>query len=897
MRSFATPPPKTGWPHTLFLCMWLACGCTAQLSAQGNTSSQPVHVEQGDCGNVALFLARHCLRCHGPKRSKAKLTLHTLEKDLSLGRDLERWEKVLEVLRRGEMPPEKEPQPADSERERVAKWIEKGLRSYVAKAERGDVEPQTRRLTNFEYQNTMRDLLGFELRLSERLPEDPSKPYEFQNRGEFMLLGPEQLDLYKANARRAMASAIVDAGRPDVHRAKREWKPLDPPERGMHYDEIGIYGNRRNSAAWGVGLKSWPERGAFRIRVKAAAILPEGFSEVPLRIVMGQDLNVNSSSRQMWPVGTLLLRNGVDEPKVFELRGRIENHPSLRSVFRGRKRHLLTITPQNLYDNGRLNDHLDPLSMPRVVVQRIEFEGPIADTWPPEHHTRILFDSPLRKTKPAAYARAVLQRFMSRAYRRPVTRDELDRFVKIHAVLAAKAKSLEDAMRETLSMVLISPQFLYHTVAEKDVATRQYEIASRLSYFLWGSMPDTALLELATANKLDDPAVIERQVQRLLADARSKDFCESFVTQWLSIAKAKAVKINASLFPRFLYLVARGERRGTEVPYRPTIRDFMHEETVGFVRELIRRNASALQIVDSDFAWLNEALAAHYGVKGVRGYAFRAVPLEPEHRLGGLLTQGSVLVANSTGSAPHPIYRAVWLREAILGDEVRDPPAEVPALVDSAGDAAEQAVTIKELLRKHRVQPSCAECHDRLDPWGIPFERYNAIGKFQPRVPKDGVRVRGFDPRRDKTLARYPRLRRQPQHRDRAGRRTRPPRRQGRWATRPQAAPPAAPQGRHCAQPTAQTPELRDRPQAELPRSLRGRRALCPVQAKRPPTPRYDRRHLPEPAVSRCVGQDRTRPPSPKPRRGVARSLPRHAHCDPARRPVGRLGAGGDSER
>jgi hypothetical protein len=268
-------------------------------------------------------------------------------------------------------------------------------------------------------------------------------------------------------------------------------------------------------------------------------------------------------------------------------------------------------------------------------------------------------------------------------------------------------------------------------------------------------MPDAELLELAAKAKLDDPDVIEAQALRLLADPRADDFADSFTTQWLSITKAKAVKINTSLFPRFLYLVARGERRGTEVPYRPTIRDFMHEETIGFVAELIRTNAKVRQIIDSDFAWLNEPLAAHYGVAGVRGHEFRAVPLQPEHRLGGLLTHGSVLVGNSTGSAPHPIYRAVWLREAILGDEVREPPAEVPALVDSAGDAAEKAVTIKDLLRKHRQQESCADCHARLDPWGIPFERYSAIGKYQPLVPAEGVRVRGFDRRRDKDLAAY----------------------------------------------------------------------------------------------------------------------------------------------
>jgi hypothetical protein len=181
----------------------------------------------------------------------------------------------------------------------------------------------------------------------------------------------------------------------------------------------------------------------------------------------------------------------------------------------------------------------------------------------------------------------------------------------------------------------------------------------------------------------------------------------------------------------------------------------MHEETVGFVGELIRNNASVMNIVDSDFAYLNEPLAVHYGVGGVEGLKLRVVPIKPEHRLGGLLTQGSVLVANSTGSAPHPIYRAVWLREAILGDKVKSPPAEVPSLVDSAGDSAVEAVSIKDLLRIHRNKESCYDCHARLDPWGIPFERYSAIGKYQPLVPKDKVRVRGFNHKQDRTLAGY----------------------------------------------------------------------------------------------------------------------------------------------
>jgi len=577
-----------------------------------------------------------------------------------------------------------------------------------------------------------------------------------------MLLGPEQMDRYLENARRAMASAIVDPGPPKVHKTEMKWQAR-ANDVGLGSNELGVYGNRRGTPATGMGVKSWPTTGEYRIRVKASAILPPSATEVPLRLVMGYNLNHNLAMLQMEPVGTAYLRNGADRPQVFEFRGRIENHPVEPGIVGKDGKPgppSLLITPQNLYDDGTLNDDLTfqkPRNalLPRAVIDSIEFEAPLVDVWPPEHHTRILFDSPLRKSDPKAYVREVLKRFISRAYRRPATEEDVNHFVRIYAIVSDKSESLEAAMRETLSMVLISPQFLCHTVSEGN-SLRQYELASRLSYFLWGSMPDDELMGLAAQNRLDDPAVIETQVRRLLADSRSREFIDNFTTQWLSIDKLKSVKINTSLFPRFLYLVANGERKGTEEPYRPTIRDFMHDETVAFVAELIRRNAGVSNIVDSDFACLNQPLAAHYGVDGVTHHELRPVPIKPEHRLGGLLTHGSVLVGNSTGSAPHPIYRAVWLREAILGEEVKPPPAEVPALVDSAGDAAEKAVTIKDLLRKHRQNESCNSCHARLDPWGIPFEQYNAIGKYQPKVPAASVKmVRGFDKKIDTDLAGY----------------------------------------------------------------------------------------------------------------------------------------------
>jgi len=735
----------------------------ATSSSAQDTGPTKHEVPRGVLGfksKVLPFFKANCIRCHGPKKSKGKITLHTLDSDLSAGHEPRRWELILDMLESGKMPPEDEDQPSDVDRQAIARWIDTGLREYVKTAMKVASTPTARRMTNFEYQNTMRDLLGFELKLIKNLPEDPVKPYDFNNTAEFMLMGMEQLDRYKENARRAMASAIVDPAMPKIHRTKRSWR-AEGQATGLLIDEIPVYRNRRYAPGQGMGLKSWPKTGAYRIRIKASAILPAGIKAMPLRLVMGYTLNENSSTLQMEPVGTIELTNNVDNPQVFELRGRIENHPIRpgRNTNRGRQPETMVITPQNLYDNGRLNDRLDQLAMPRAVVTWIEFEAPIVDVWPPEHHTRILFESKLRESDPDAYVAEVLQRFMTRAFRRPVRADEVDGFANVYKIVSAQLDTFEAAIRETLTMVLLSPHFMYHTVAAK-TGGRQYELANRLSYFLWGSMPDQELMDLAAKGSLGDATVMDRQVHRLLADERSGDFVDNFTTQWLSIAKTRAVKINITRFPRFLYLVGAGERRGQEVPYRPTIRDLMLEETVGFIGELIKRNASVMNIVDSNFAFLNQALAAHYGVEGVEGHELRPVAVTPEHHLGGLLTQGSVLIGNATGSAPHPIYRAVWLREAILGDEVKPPPADVPALSDSAGDAAESAVTIKDLLRQHRRKTSCHDCHVRLDPWGIPFERYNAVGKFQPKVPKEGLRVSGFNKKTHKDMAGYAAYRR-----------------------------------------------------------------------------------------------------------------------------------------
>ena len=531
---------------------------------------------------IMPFFKAHCTKCHGPTKSKGEITLHTIDGELAAGRDLKRWELILKKLKRGEMPPEGETQPKPADRQAVVKWIDGGLREFI-KSSRSMTPPTTRRLTNFEYQNTMRDLLGFELDLIKYLPEDPAKPYRFNNTAQYLLMGREQIARYQENARRAMASAIVDPRKPRIHKARMEW---GPQTRRRTNNEIAISGNRRGTPKDGVKLSSWPKTGEYRIRVKASGRFPKGISEMPLRLVMGYPLAGDIGNAPFEPVGTIRLVRGA-KSQVYEFRGRIENHPWVpeRKQRRGGTRTgklrvlpaSMVITPQNLFDDGTLNDGADPKTRPRAVVDFIEFEAPVTDVWPPKHHTRILFESPLRTKDPAAYLRAVLNRFLTRAFRRPVTSAEVARYVKIYKIYAAGADTMEEPIRKTLAVALASPNFLYHHVA-RDGTRRHFEVASRLAYFLWGSMPDQQLFDLAAKQMLREPKVIDAQVRRMLKDPRAHDFLRNFTTQWLSLSKMRSVPINGNLFPRFLHTVKRGERRGAEVPFRPTIRDDMLAE-------------------------------------------------------------------------------------------------------------------------------------------------------------------------------------------------------------------------------------------------------------------------------------------------------------------------------
>jgi mono/diheme cytochrome c family protein len=423
---------------------------------------------------VVPFFEQHCISCHGPTGSRGGVTLHTLRGDLTAGGGPTRWDMVLDALEHGVMPPEKQDQPKPEDRKAVAAWIRAALRDEVRRenALSGDSEASAhsslRRLTNVEYQNTLRDLFGFELHVIEDLPKDPALPYSFTNTPEFMRIGPEQLDAYRAVARRALASAIVESAKPTPFKKRQEWLPSKAPNTDGRLEpyHLGVWGGPRGTVSQGMPMIGFPKAGEFRVRFQASANFPEGSTELPLRLVMGEDLNLNSSARRIEAVGTVRLKAG-EEPKIFELRGRLENYPiEVGRTVNGKKSpDKLTVTPQNLYDDGTLNDE-NGFRKPRMrefpiaTINWIEFEGPLTDVWPPVHHTRILFDSLLRTSDPDQYVREVLRRFMTRAFRRPATDDEVKRFAGIYTALKPELKTVEATLRETLSLVLVAPQFL-----------------------------------------------------------------------------------------------------------------------------------------------------------------------------------------------------------------------------------------------------------------------------------------------------------------------------------------------------------------------------------------------------------------------------------------------------
>jgi hypothetical protein len=361
----------------------------------------------------------------------------------------------------------------------------------------------------------------------------------------------------------------------------------------------------------------------------------------------------------------------------------------------------------------------DSYEGPGVAVQWVEVEGPLHESWPPPSHRRIFGELEQKRTTgnrvevvsndPAADAERILRGFVRRAYRRAVTDDDIKPFLKLVKARLDEKQSFEQAVRVGLKAVLVSPEFLF--LREKPGKLGDFALASRLSYFLWSTMPDDELFTLAEEHKLGQPETLRKQVERMLKDPKAKAFTENFVGQWLRLREIDATAPDARLYPEF----------------DDMLKASMLREPYLFFDELLANNRSLTNFVASDFTFLNGRLAKHYGISGIDGWEFRKVALPADSHRGGVLTMAGVLKVTANGTNTSPVTRGAWVLDRILNAPPPPPPDGVPAVEpDIRG-----ATTIREQLAKHRAVPSCATCHTKIDPPGFALESFDVIGGWR----------------------------------------------------------------------------------------------------------------------------------------------------------------------
>jgi len=728
---------------------------------------------------VRPLLLRYCADCHGQKKQNAEIRFDQLDPNMAAGDDGETWHDALNELNQGDMPPEKADQPKPAEREILIGWLTAELKRATAVRRSTGGRVVMRRLTRYEYANTMRDLFGFADNFAKDLPPEPASPDGFQNNGKSLGMSPLQIEHYLNTARRALEKAIVVGDQPELVRFEND---------SIGGEGYGQGSERQIPSAGMMKFPSSPLEGPFRLLVTASAERVSGIEPPVIGVHLGYRNSPNNFSIKL--VGETRLTGTQDKPQTFELRGRMENfpHPDPTTPLKERRNPGLRIGFSNSYyakypagivmakwapsaekkkprtAEERLardaveNTQPGEEGMPRIKIHSVVYEAPYYDVWPPKHHTRILFDSPLRDSDETAYARKVIERFMRRAFRRPVTTEEVDRLMRVYddlvgrALLPVGSENVEDketgksarptlsielAMREVLAEVLVAPEFLYlmePTSDSKRQPLTDHELAVRLSYLLWSTMPDDELIAAADEGRLKDDAYLEGIVRRMLEDERSWNFIENFTDQWLNLDELNRIAINPEFYPGFDSLLKRD----------------MRLETQHFFAEILHRDLSVFNLIDSDFTMLNRAMANHYGLQGPRSSRFERVALRPEDHRGGLLGQASILLRNSNGEDSHPILRGAWIKDRLLGDPPASPPPDVPDLEKDNPDLAK--LSLKKQLEFHRQKTSCNDCHQEIDPWGVPLEHFDAIGRWRterlalvPRKKGPGKRLEVSD--------------------------------------------------------------------------------------------------------------------------------------------------------
>jgi hypothetical protein len=642
------------------------------------------------------FFAEHCLRCHGPSKSEGNLRLDQLDSDLSNPAALERWLKIAVRLQSGEMPPQSEPRPQPEKLSSLLSTLTAQL-DIASGRQRRAGRVVLRRLNRVEYENTLNDLFNVNVSVKDMLPED-ALAEGFDNVGAALNISPVFIE-------RCLDAidAALDAAIAPVHQIESSQQRFDLYDSLPAWFLAGVWKQPegvilfRTSGNSATDLRKFRAPAAGRYRFRIAASAHNSATPLPMAVLLGNFVVSGNPTRH---IGYFDAPPG--EPRVIDFEERLLQ-----------KNDTIKVTPVALPFVHLKHETMPEYPGPGLHIHWMEVEGPFAEEWPSESYRRV-FGAVDPKTATLADAEKLLRNFLPKAFRRPVIDGEERPFVELVAESLESGTSFDAALRLGLKAVLTSPKFLYFresTTPADDGTLDDYALASRLSYFLWSSMPDETLFELAGRDELHRPEVLRAQVERMLQHPKARAFTENFTGQWLSLREINATTPDKTLYPEFEELLQWSSLRETHL----------------FFNELLREDLSVRNFADSDFAMLNGRLAEHYGIPDVTGVDFRRVPLRPEYHRGGVLTQASVLKVTANGSTTSPVLRGVWVLDRILGQPVPPPPPNVPAVEPDIRGAN----TIREQLAKHRSTENCRSCHARIDPPGFALENYDVIGGWR----------------------------------------------------------------------------------------------------------------------------------------------------------------------
>ncbi len=644
-----------------------------------------------------------CLTCHDEEEKKGGLALDAASADVS--RHQEVWEKVVRKLRTRQMPPVgRKERPNEATYDATVAYLETSLDRVAAARPNPGRTATIRRLTRTEYQNAVRDLLALRVDVSSLLPADDSS-YGFDNVtvGD---LSPTLLDRYVAAAEKISRAAVGRPGRSPGGETIRMPPDLTQED---HLDGLPI-GTRGGAAV----DYTFPMDGEYEIQIR----LMRDRDEHVEGLTDAHDLEL-LMDRARVQVFT------VTPPKREPEHATVDQHLKIRVPVRAgphalgvaflKRPSLLLETARQPYQ-ARFNFYRHPRVQP--AIYSISIIGPYGAAEPGDtpSRRRIFVSRPSSSAQEDQAARRILTALMTRAYRRPVTDADLRGPFALYQKSRADG-GFDAGIELALSAVLVSPHFLFRlepdpagTAPGTPYRVTDLELASRLSFFLWSSIPDDELLNTAIAGKLREPAVLDRQVRRMLADARSRALVDNFASQWLHLRNLASITPDMRLFPDF----------------DDNLRQAFRQETELFVDSVLREDRSVLDLLRANYTFVNERLAKHYGIPHVYGSHFRRIALDRSSDRGGLLRQGSILTVTSYATRTSPVVRGKWVLDNLLGTPPPPPLPDVPALKDNTVDGS---LSGRKRLAEHRSNPTCASCHNLIDPIGLSLEKFDAVGR------------------------------------------------------------------------------------------------------------------------------------------------------------------------